>query len=165
MENLNIKYKVGDYVGVQFRYAGRFGGAKVEAFTVNGKKVTYDLSVQVDKEQNHFTRINGIDQAFLMSREEWLEYNQDLRDAEKPNVIEGLPAHTSREFPYNSIGEGPVAKYVLIDINGWRKPEDFEIGFYNTTSREWSLKYSKREIDLENMKWMYLPEDKDVASK
>lgn len=70
-------------------------------------------------------------------------------------------ARTSKELPYGGPEEGSVANYVLIDINGLRKPEDFEIGFYNATTKEWMLKVKgNREIDLENMRWMYLPVDK-----
>lgn len=64
--------------------------------------------------------------------------------------------HTAKEIPdYKE--EGAVANYVLIDLYGYRKAEDFEIGFYNITQERWCLKYSNRYPDLEHMKWTELP--------
>ncbi len=171
MEKLINHFEIGDYVGVHLHYAGGFGAAKVEAVYRSAKKVTYDLSVQFDKERNLFTRINGVDQLLLMSRQEWMDLhwhlrrngldNQHPRSAEEANILGGVSAHTSKEIPYNATEEGSIANYVLIDINGYRNREDFEVGFYNATQKEWCLKYStKREIDLDHMKWMYLPVNK-----
>lgn len=87
------------------------------------------------------------------------EPGNDAKDAiTGQTIIDGWPAYTSKEIPKVDPKEDELSFYVLIDVNGHRKQEDFEIGYYNFSSKGWNLKGGNpKEIDLDHMRWMYMP--------
>lgn len=68
--------------------------------------------------------------------------------------------HTSKDIPTADEKEEGLSVYVLIDRDGFRNPVDFEIGYYDISSGMWCLKHSDDTLDLDHMKWTYLPIEK-----
>jgi hypothetical protein len=69
--------KIGEYVGVDLGYAGKFGAAKIEAVKKGlNDKVYCDLSIKTDYNPEKFTKIEHVDSVFIMSRQEWLNMHQ-----------------------------------------------------------------------------------------
>lgn len=66
-----------------------------------------------------------------------------------PNDVETGKPMTDNE------GHG-YSDNVLIDLDGWRK--DFAIGWYDHDNKEWMFhQEDKSLLDLNHMKWTYLP--------
>lgn len=69
--------------------------------------------------------------------------------------------YSSKDMPPIDTNEEDLTDYVLIDRNGFRDQDDFEIGYYNTSLETWCLKHSDKKIDFDHMKWTHLPIDKE----
>lgn len=81
--------KIGEYVGVDLGYAGKFGAAKIEAVKkgLNGK-VYCDLSIKTGYNSEKFTNIENVDSVFIMSRQAWLDMHQDQKDSVEQPTFE-----------------------------------------------------------------------------
>jgi hypothetical protein len=82
MDKLPSAHQIGDHVGVNLGYAGGIGAAKITAVHFVESKVWYDVSLQVSNpgEEPRYSRINYVDSALVMSRQDWLNINILPRD-------------------------------------------------------------------------------------
>lgn len=153
--NLPSHYKIGDHVAVNLGYSGKFGGAKVTGVHFTASKVRYDLEIIVvrrePEEANHVTRIYNVDSALVISREDWLGYNQSLQA--ESMVFD--TAYNSMQLPPRDENEEDLSDYVLIDTDG--KRENFFVGYYDFSIKHWDIRgRDSEEIDLEHMRWTFL---------
>lgn len=61
--------------------------------------------------------------------------------------------HKPEEIPVN--GTEYESEQVLIDVNGNRN--QFAIGYYDKKDKDWVVYHSTEYLELEHMKWTYLP--------
>lgn len=82
MNNFESRFAMGEDVAINFGYAGNFGACKVTGVHFTLSKVRYDIEIETSapEKPTHKTRLYNIDSDFVMSRTEWLEYNQSLPD-------------------------------------------------------------------------------------
>lgn len=76
--NWTPEFQIGQSVAVNFGYAGSFGACTVTGIHLTREKIKYDLEVkfQYSETEEFTTRIYNIDSKFIVSRQEWLDWNQ-----------------------------------------------------------------------------------------
>lgn len=164
MDKLQSMHQINDHVGVSLGSAGRFGAAQIIGVhfydTKNPRMATvkYDLSVRVsdppDEGVYAYTRLYNVDASLILSRLEWLEFNE--RGRLKDGPFAG-PYSCKEDFPPLVDGEG-YSETVAIDIDGNMKHWDF--GLYDFINKEWCLQNHKvfgKRLELEHAKWFAPP--------
>lgn len=118
---MESKFKIGDNVAVNFGYAGAFGACKITGvhFTIN--KVKYDVEIDVEypdetlQRTTHKTRLYNIDSDFVVSRQEWLDWNHSRKSFGTEYFNEQMPL----KLPNESEKVEFYAVSAMIDFANW----------------------------------------------
>jgi hypothetical protein len=124
----------------------------------NDKTIEYKIS----RDENICFRASANDAAIEFSRH-WYIFTASQQVKRNTDSLIFTNWYISKDEPEMDLKEETLSYYVLIDINGYRKQDDFAIGYYNFSLKDWCLKGldDNRRIDKDHMKWTYLPIDKD----
>lgn len=174
---MEVRFKIGENVAVNFGYAGAFGACKVTGIHFTTNKVKYDVEIRLEHESEaeakqrtvNTTRLYNIDSDFVVSRQEWLDWNQSKPAFEvyHPELLSNVAeekqsiASFQQAFGYDnpppvSEQDAPMSEDVLVDMDGNRK--HFVIGWYDHSEKEWILRAKDTSLlEPEHAQWMYLP--------
>jgi hypothetical protein len=161
-------FGIGDEVAINFGYAGHFGACTVTGVHFTRNKVKFDVEISVvhqGTDEKGVTRLYNIDSDFVVSRQEWLDWNQSRKSFGTEYYNEQMPlsqstdVHAREAFDANTPppkeeGED-YSVDVLVDLNGNR--EHFIIGHYDYQEKKWYFHGDDSVLELEHMRWMYLP--------
>jgi len=91
----------------------------------------------------------------------WKEMIQPRKpQIDNPSGLVFTNFYSVNDIPERSGKGADYSDYVMIDRNGFRDMDDFEIGYYDFSAKEWTLKHTKQKVDSVHMKWTKLPIDK-----
>lgn len=172
-----LKEKVGLQVLIDLLERARDGVVTRVSF-LSGK-VKYDIQIPVIKslgdDPEGFFRIANVEEIYLnkpyenglhynsMRDHNLREHNEIIRKHEESNkgALLFTNWHSVNDIPGLGMPGAFYSDYVLIDRNGFRDPDDFEIGYYDLSKKEWKLKNTDKKVDLVHMKWTNLPINKE----